>query len=311
VLHLNRFAGGLGAGAIIFLAASAQAQDTGQQTGATAFRFEGRLGAEYSSNVAVPELDVSTGQGDWAAAISGLIEASATPAGGLKLGAGYEFSQTLHDQFDAFDLTLHRAFAEAAYDFEVVTAGVLASFAQASLDGEDYLTLSQVSPYLSKSFGAAAFVRLAYVATDKSFEGRPERDATSAAVSADAQFLVGRAGDYVAINGRAVEEDASLAVFDFSGGSVRVGYVRRFPALDREMTLRAGVEYEQRDYDAPHPLISAPRRDTRTGVDASLEAPITKNVFVEGSYRFANSKSNLATADYDEHLSSLKLGVRY
>ena len=113
------------------------------------------------------------------------------------------------------------------------------------------------------------------------------------------------------MSGKAIEEDATSDELDFRAGSARVRLVQRFDALDREMTFRAGVEYEQRDYDAPTLAISAPRADERTGVDVSLEAPITENVFVEGSYRFGGYQSNLASADYDEHVTSVKLGAKY
>jgi hypothetical protein len=87
--------------------------------------------------------------------------------------------------------------------------------------------------------------------------------------------------------------------------------VQRFDAMDREMTLRAGVEYEKRDYKAPVAPINVPREDKRTSVDVSLEAPIDDHFFVEASYRYGGYQSNLATADYDEHVGAVKLGVKY
>lgn len=309
--YLNRLACGVGAGALAMFAATAHAQETAPSGGGPTFRFEGKVGADYNSNVAVQDLDTNTGQSDWAATINGLVEASGQPVDKLTLRGGYEFSQTLHDEFDAFDLTLHRGFAEAAYDFGFVTAGVLGNVAQANLAGEEYLTFTQVSPYVSKQFGDAVFVRASYAATDKSFTGRPERDATSDTLAADVYFFLDGTKRYIAVGGKAIEEDANTDALDFDGGSARVRLVQRFDALGREMTFRAGAEYEQRDYDAPTPSIGAPREDKRTGVDVSLEAPITENWFVEGSYRFGDYQSNLASANYDEQVTSVKLGVKY
>lgn len=311
---INRVASGLGFGALTLLGVSAYAQEA-QQTvttgGDVELRFEGKVGAEYNSNVAVLDLDTNTGEDDWAATINGLVEVTGSPVDGLTLRGGYEFTQTLHDEFEAFDLTLHRGYAEAGYDFAFATLGVLGNVAQASLDGDEYLTFTQVSPYISRQFGDTLFVRVSYAATDKSFEGRPERDATSDTIAADAYFFLDGTKQYIVVGGKAIEEDAISDELDFSGGSARVRLVQRFGAFDREMTLRAGVDYEQRDYDDPTPLIGAPREDRRTGVDVSLEAPITDNVSVEGSYRFGGYESNLATADYEEHVTSLKLGVKY
>lgn len=309
--YLNRLAGSAGACAVVFLAASANAQEADTLGGDGVFRFEGKVGAEYNSNVAVQDLDTNTGQGDWAATFGGLVEASGQPIDKLTLRGGYEFSQTVHDEFSAFDLTLHRGFAEVAYDFDFATLGVLGNVAQANLDGDGYLTFTQISPYMSKQFGDALFVRLSYAATDKSFDGRPTRDATSDTIAADAYFFLDGARRYIAIGGKAIEEDANSDELDFGGGSARICFVQRFDALDREMTFRAGAEYEQRNYDNTTPIIGTPREDKRAGVDVSLEAPISGNVFVEGSYRYGGYQSNLASADYDEHVTSLKLGVKY
>jgi len=307
----SRLATGVGAGALFFLAASAQAQEAPSSDDGPDFVFEGKVGAEYNSNIAVLDLDTNTGQGDWAVTINGLAEVSGKPVDSLTLRAGYEFSQSLHDEFDEFDLTLHRGYAEAGYDFGFATLGVLGNVAQASLDGDEYLTFTQISPYVSRQFGNALLLRLSYAATDKSFEGRPERDATSDTIAGDAYFFLDGTKRYIAVSGKAIEEDAVSDELDFTGGSARVRLVQRFDAFDREVTLRAGAEYEQRDYDAPTVPIGAPRQDKRTGLDVSLEAPITDNLFIEGSYRYGDYRSNLSAADYNEHVTSVKLGVKY
>jgi opacity protein-like surface antigen len=311
MLQFNRLAGSVGAGALVLMSAAAHAQEAAPSTSGPTFTFEGKGGAEYNSNVAVQELDANTGQSDWAATINARGEVSGSPVDKLTLRAGYEFSQSLHEEFDSFDITLHRGYGEASYDFSGVTAGVIANLAQANLAGDKYLTFTQVSPYLSRQFNDTLFLRVAYAASDKTFEGRSARDATSDAVSGDAYFFLNGTKQYIAVSGKALEEDANDSSLDYGAGSARVRYVQRFPAFDRDMTFRAGVEYEKRDYDAPTPSIGAPRSDKRAGVDLSLEAPITDNIFVEGSYRYGDYQSNLASADYNEQVTSVKLGVKY
>lgn len=309
--NLNRLAAGAGVSALAIFAASAHAQETVSSSGGLDVLFEGKVGMEYNSNVAVLDLDTNTGEDDSAATINGLIELSGSPVEKFTLRGGYEFSQTLHEEFDAFDLTLHRGYAEAGYDFGFATIGVLGNLAQANLDGDEYLTFTQVSPYIARQFGASLFLRLSYAATEKSFDGRPERDATSDTVAADAYFFLDGAKRYISIGAKAIEEDAVSDELDFDGGSARIRVVQRFGALERELTFRAGLEYEQRDYDAATPVIGAPREDRRTSVDISLEAPVTDNLFIEGMYRYGGYESNLATADYDEQIAALRLGVRY
>ena len=108
-----------------------------------------------------------------------------------------------------------------------------------------------------------------------------------------------------------MEEDAVAPEFDYGGGSARVRLVQRFEAMNREMTFRAGAEYELRDYNSPTPSIAAPREDKRTLVDLSLEAPLGDHLVSEASYRFGDYTSNLSSADYDEHVGAIRVGVRY
>ena len=290
--------------------AQEQANAPGAKTGTT-FRFEGKVGAEYNSNVAVSDLDTNTGEGDWAATINALAEATFVPVEKLTFRAGYDFSQSLHQEFDAFDLAIHRGYGEAAYDFDLVTVGVLGNLAQANLDGDEYLTLTQVQPYLSKQFGNSLFLRAAYSATEKEFEGRPQRDATADAVQLDGYVFLDGVQRYVVLGGRATEEDATAAEFDYSSWLARARFVQRFDAFDQNLTFRAGVEYEDRDYDNVTPLIGTPRSDKRTVADAQIDIPLGEQFFSEISYRYGRFESNLASADYDEHVGAVKLGVKY
>jgi hypothetical protein len=297
-----------GAGLVV-LAAPAMAQQA--KASDPKFRVEGKVGAEYNSNVAVADLDTNTGEGDWAATINVLAEATFVPVDGLTIRGGYDFSQSLHQEFDAFDLAIHRGFAEVAYDFDFVTVGVMGNLAQANLDGDEYLTYTQVSPYLSKQFGDTLFVRLAYASTEKEFDGRPQRDSTADSVQGDAYFFLDGVKRYIIVGGRWTEEDANAAELDYSAGMGRVRFVQRFDAFDQQVTFRAGVEYEDRGYDNVTPSIGAPRSDKRTVADAQVEIPLGANLFSEVSYRFGKYESNFAAADYDEHVGAIRLGVRY
>ncbi|MDP3740500.1 MAG: surface lipoprotein assembly modifier [Hyphomonadaceae bacterium] len=262
------------------------------------------------------DLDTNTGEGDWAATINLLAEATLTPVDKLTLRGGYDFSQSLHQEFDAFDLAIHRGYAEIAYDFDVATAGVLGNLAQANLDGDEYLTYTQVSPYLSKQFGNTLFLRGAYAATEKEFNGRPERDANSDALQLDAYFFLDGVKRYIVLGGKATEEDANADEFDYKSGTFKARFVQRFDAMDREMTFRLGAEYEDRDYDNPHPDIlplpaTTSRSDKRTVIDTQLDIPLGERFFSEISYRYGNYSSNLLSADYNEHVGAIKIGVRY
>jgi hypothetical protein len=295
--------------------ATAQQSDTG-----LTFKLEGRAGGEYSSNVSVSDLDTNTGEGDWAGVINLLAEAQLIPVDKLTLRAGYDFTQTLHAEFNAFDLTIHRPYAEIAYDFDFVTVGVLGNYAAASLDGDEYLTYTQISPYISKQFGNEFFLRVAYATTEKEFENQPpapllDRDATADSVQVDGYIFLDGVKRYVVLGAKMAEEDADSDAFDYSSGTGRIRFVQRFDAMGREMTLRLGAEYEQRDYDSTLSLIppsgGATREDKRTVLDVQLDIPLGDKFFSEINYKYGNYSSNQSSADYDEHVAGIKFGVRY
>lgn len=306
-----------GAGVFSLLAAPATAQSSDSNL---TFKLEGRVGGEYSSNVAVSDLDTNTGEGDWAGTVNLLAEAQLIPVDKLTLRAGYDFTQTLHNEFDQFDLTISRPYAEIAYDFDFVTMGVLGNYAMASLDGDEYLTYTQISPYLSKQFGNQFFLRLAYARTEKEFENQPpnpllDRDATADSVQVDGYIFLDGVKRYLVLGGKAAEEDADSDAFDYSSGLGRIRFVQRFDAMGSEMTFRAGAEYEDRSYDSTLSLIppagGAKREDKRTVLDLQLEIPFGEHFFSEVSYKYGNYESNQSGADYDEHVAGIKFGVKY
>jgi hypothetical protein len=300
-------------------AAPATAQQ--QSDDALTFKFEGRVGGEYSSNVSVQELDQNTGGSDWAGTINLLAEAQLIPVDKLTLRAGFDFTQTLHNEFSAFDLTIARPYAEIAYDFDFLTLGVLGNYAAASLDGDEYLTYTQISPYVSKQFGNEFFLRVAYASTEKTFENQPQppnplldRDATADSVQVDGYIFLDGVKRYVVLGAKAAEEDADSDAFDYTSGTGRIRFVQRFDAMGKEMTLRLGAEYEQRDYDSTLSLIppsgGATREDKRTVLDVQLDIPLGETFFSEVSYKYGNYASNQSSADYDEHVAAIKFGVR-
>lgn len=305
-----RLSGLIGLGAVA-MAAPAHAQTAPAAEPRTSFKFEGSVGAEYNSNVNVADLDTNTGQGDWAATINLNAEGTFKPVTKATLRAGYDFSQSLYQDFTQFNLTIHRGYAEAAYDFDFLTVGVLGNLALAQLDGDDYLTYSQVSPYVSKMFGDKLFLRGSYAYTDKSFDGRPTRDATSNTFALDSYFFLDGVKRFAVLGVRHADEDAVAAELDYSAWGGKARLTQRFEGAGREFTLRGGVDYEDRDYDTATPSISAPRNDKRTTLDLSLEAPIGKRFFGEISYRHGEYKSNFAPADYSEDVGAIKIGVRY
>ena len=281
----------------------------GEET--TKLTFEASAGLAGDTNVGVPDLDQNTDQGDVALLLRGKIQLDAKPTEKLVLRGGYEASQTSYQDFGAFDLTTHRGFAEAEYDFDVVKAGLLANYVHARLDGDGNLDYTQVSPNVSKLLGDRLFLRAAYVRTEKDFKISDGRDASGDAARVDAFYFFNGTRRYVTVGGEVGSENAESDLFDLDHASAKGAYVQRFGVLGRDAKLRLGAEIEQRDYDAVDPAIEARREDKIVSAKSDLEVPLYGAVSMDFGYQYRDRSSNLDSADYDEHVGSVELKVAF
>src|SRR5688500_11035535 len=105
------------AGGAAFTAATGSAQDPTQTTNdPRAIAVTLGSGVEYDSNVAVLELDTSADAGDRSLLLDFGVGYDKPDAGRFDLQAGYDFSQSLHDEFDSFDVRIHRGSGTLSYD---------------------------------------------------------------------------------------------------------------------------------------------------------------------------------------------------
>jgi hypothetical protein len=273
---------------------------------ADAVSFEIGAGLEYDSNVAVLELDASTGAGDAAAAFQ--FGAAYDRPGDTKLdfGGGYNFSETAHDDFSAFDVRIHRASARMAYDLGRFDVGATLQHADAALDGSDFMTLTQLSPYLSRLIGQRLFLRFAYGDTDKDFAADEERAATTSSLSSDAYVFVNGLKTYLVFGHRYDDEDAAAAELDYTGQRLAFQISQRFRAGTRDITLRTYLRGESRDYRAVTASIGTPRRDDRGEIEVLAEIPVGQRVLTRIGIKRADNESNLPSVDFAETVVSVE-----
>jgi len=267
--------------------------------------FQVGTGLEYDSNVAVLDLDSTTNAGDTAVLLDLGVDYDLPADRRLGFQTGYHFSQTLHQDFDTFDVRIHRGSAAASYDLGRLDAGASLQHAQAELDGEDFLTLTQLSPYVSRLLGKRLFLRLAYARSDKDFAGRPERDATNDSLAADAYVFVNGLTTYLVFGYRYDDEDALDAQFDYAGHKLHAQLSKRIALAARELTSKTYLRYETRDYANPTPSINAERGDDRWQIESTLELPVGERVIARFSYKHSDNRSNLSSVDFDENVVSV------
>lgn len=285
-----------------------------QQRGGTepsALSVEVSAGVESDSNVSVNELDANTGEGDMATLVDVDLDYELALDADSDLRLGYGFSRTDYEDFGAFDLDSHLATAAIDHDFGTVDATAAYRLIHARLGGHDYLTMQQASPSIARFFGKKLFVRAEYTYSDRDFADIDPRDATVNAGGADLYWFLKGVRRYVVIGYRYRRENATDAQYDFDANDLKFRLTQRFRMLDRVAILKLGWLYEQRDYSALTPAIGRQRDDDRVRFDATLEIPLGEHFFTVLGYEHGGFSSNLPSADYEEDVVNIKVGLKY
>ncbi len=273
-------------------------------------QFDLRAGVQYDSNVAILDLDAASGSGDLAAQLEFGVNYNGRPSPQATLNAGYHLSRTLHREFDAFDLTIHRGSAGFGYDVGGFNTGLAVHHINADLAGNRFLVMRQYSPHLSRLFGTRLFMRFAHTYSDKTFRTNPDRNATSHALSADAYVFVDGLRTYFVFGVRFDDEDATGGHFDYRGERLRVQLTHRISTEARDLTLRTQLRSDRRQYREPTPSIEESRRDRRYRLELTLDVPVGERVTTRLGFTHADNRSNLPAVDFSENLFSVEVRAR-
>ncbi len=302
---------GMVAAAWLSLSAAAGAQVDETDKGESSFSFEASAGVEYDSNVSVIDLDVSTAADDFAGVIDAGFEFETELGQGTEIELSYDFSQSLHGEFTEFDIQSHRGSVGIDHDFGKLSAGATYIFANATLGGDGFLTLQQISPFVSGFLGKTVFVRAAYEFRDKNFKNRTDRDAKVHAGGVDVFFFIDGVRTYI-LGGYKYEAENTVADrFDFQGHNFKLRFVKRLPFRGHDAKFELGWRYEKRDYRSITPAIGKVRNDNRHKVKAELEIPVMDHVYVLVEYEYSDFSSNLPSADYTQNFAGVRVGVEF
>lgn len=277
----------------------------------SAFSFEISAGAQYDSNITVTEIDRTTGVDDVAALVSADVSFNQNINSDTELSLGYNFSQSLHDEFTEFDLQSHLVTADLAHDFDTFDAGIAYRIADANLDGDGFLILQQISTYLTRYFSEDYLLRADYTYSDKTFDGRDSRDSTVNAVGADLYYFLNSVRSYFIASYRFEDESAVDPQFGFQGNHFRLRYLRRVMIGSTEARIRLGYSFEYRKYDSLTPSIAEKRDDNRQSLEAEFELPVSESFSVLIAYEYADNTSELLIADYTQNLFSVQLVLSF
>jgi hypothetical protein len=275
------------------------------------FSAEFSIGLEYDSNINVDEIDNNTGSNDKAAVLNADLEYDFDISSTTEFSLGYNFSQTLYDDFTNFDLQTHFASADLSHDFGDVEPGIAYRFIYSRLGGDGFLSMHQVSPYISAFLSKKIYARADYTYSDKNFIGRVDRDAENHAGGADLYYFVNGVKTYLVAGYKYANENAVDPQFDYDVHQFKFRFSQRFPVGPRDAELKLGWRYESRNYDNVTSSIGIARDDDRHRLQAELEVPITDVFFARAEYEYGDYSSNLPIADYSQHLFGVHLGAKF
>ncbi|AEP31119.1 surface lipoprotein assembly modifier [Brumicola nitratireducens] len=276
------------------------------------FSFGAELEASVGneSNVVVEEIDLSTTRGDsfFVVKAKGDIEYAFSSQHSVSAGISY----TDKNYFEADRFSLQTTLSSAGYKFKHADYTLSFDYRNASADlgGNDFLTLTHVSPAISFFLDKKNFLRLAYTNIDKELINNPTRDAQSDEIGVDYYYFWNGLSDYFISSVKLRQEDAIDPVFNFSSYQLRLAYKKRYSVSTYKLRLTVEGKYRERDFnDRLNPRINAFRADDRATFSLSNEAEIIDDLFWHVALSYVNNDSNLASASYSE--TSVASGISY
>ena len=268
------------------------------------------IGGLTNDNLSIDDIDLSTGNSDVAAKASVLLSYDQGIGDKLNFGVSYKGSQTLYQDFTDFDFQSHLLTAEADYKIKKYKVGVIYRNADSTLAGDDFLKLTQVSPFVSSFVGEKTFIRAAYAYSDKDFDSAENRSAREHQGRVDAYYFLNGTRQYVILGYALEHSNAQGDPFDFLSNRVRLSYVHKFKLGPKRVKLGASWSYELRDFENLTPSINAVREDDRHRGRVNLEVPINKSLYSRIEYKREMNSSNLSSADFNRNTVSFTLGLK-
>ena len=282
---------------------------------------EASAGLQYDSKVIVEETDVASDDGareagsvllddrDGASIFDLRLDYEIDLDSDTSLELGYNFALAKYFEYTNFDRQIHNVTGILRHQFGAVNAGASYGLYHARLDGEGFLTLHRASPYVSFRPGSNTYLWLSYAYSDYDLIGRTARDADAHQLYADLYYFLDGTSRYFRIGYEI--RDAKDGQFSFDGNSLKAGFVTALPLGERESSLNIGYEFEHRNYEGITPSIGDRRDDSRHTLTGAFEFELSERWHALLAYRYRDSASNLAVADYEEQRIELRLGFTF
>lgn len=274
--------------------------------------LDGSVGAEYGndSNVVVEEVDLTTSTSDTFFRLKAKGSAEYQFDKQHSASASLSITDKRFSDADTFDLQTLLFSSGYKYKNGDYTFAFDYRRASAELGGNDFLTLTQMSPSVSFFVNKQNFIRVAYTNIEKELDNNPTRNADSDEYAIDYYFFWKGLNDYFISSVKFRHEDAGEDIFNFSSSQARIAYKKRYELFNYKARLTLEAKYREKDFnDVVNPELNAFRVDKRRSFSVNKEVAIVDDVSLFLDITHINNKSNLPALDYTETIVST--GVEY
>ena len=274
------------------------------------WQFSGSIGYEHDDNVTVDEVNQSTNKSDNAVTIEFTAENLIFADDIHEVEIGYDFYQSLYHSYDEFDLQSHSFFIDGTRKYANFDLGLNYRYNYNSLGDNKFFASHSLRPSLWYSLSDTWFLDVFYQYDDKKFYKNSDRDADKHSFGLINYIFVTQ-DDMLILAADINEENTKGDEFDYDGYSLSATYEKTINLNGKEVTISAGYDYEDRDYNHITPSIGEKRDETREEFSLDIEYPVNDLFSAIFYYQRIDSDSNLETSDYNENIVGLKLQANY
>lgn len=266
------------------------------------------IGIEHDTNVTISDIDFASGLDDIAFLFRAKAAVKHDVSKEVTTKASYVFSAKDYDKFSQFDQNHHLATVDIARNVGRMKFGLTGRYLQASLNGDEYITAKQLSPYVSRYFGRKNFLRLNYTFSDRQYKTHPERDGDTHGFGIDGYHFLKGTRQFLILGYRYEDVDAFEKQLAYDKHRIQAAYVRRFPIRGEDTTLRLSAQYESRDYKDINFVINDIRSDDRFTYGLAWKLPVYSNTYLELDVKYRDYQSNLNIVDYKKTVFGITVG---
>jgi tetratricopeptide (TPR) repeat protein len=283
------------------------------------YEFYGMVGFDYDSNVGLAPsddaIDQALGIGDQEDGRANLEVGGryhAVRTDDLQVSLGYELFQSLHFDLTSFNIQDHRVAAQMAWQpRETFTVGVATRYDYYLRETDRFLQEILTAPWIRIPLGALGETDIYYRYRSRDYLENVFDDTLDGANHAAGlrhAYYFGARDRYVAAGYRFDREDINESAgdrfrYDGQEGQAEFGWTLPWQA-------RAALAYAYR-FENYTDGQSNGREDDQHGITVALYRAVGEYLMVRASYQGTINDSNQPVFEYDGHVGSLALEMRY